>query len=357
MKVPLADEAILISESTPDYGAIWSYHQFLINQPRIDTKGLFRVGRRHVIVCPGYRNLKTADGFPLEKWFHDNKVITSPVRLVEVIPDSAEPIPAMSPGDLSRLDHHPLTLRDFEVELNLRLSSLDIEYRVENGAGFVSVLVPKSTSQGNVQRIKEACSSFGIPIHLKLVPDNLPPAEAFRSENSQGDLCLITSRRTRGYLGNVLQQKWEADEDYWLDNREQLFDGTLSRVDEVLPKGFSGPASRCIVNGSVFPIQNLRSYLTIYQEVMLVFPIESSVATFLSSASVDDKDLKEAVSRGRLKILLPQSIDRYSIGLLQAIAEVNPEALLMSRRLAAATMLDSRRRCPILYPAWVWIPS
>jgi len=53
---------------------------------------------------------------------------------------------------------------------------------------------------------------------------------------------------------------------------------------------------------------------------------------------------------GRVRILLPHSVNRYSLTFLNQLTERAPEAILFSRRLALAHVLDSKRRFGFLYP-------
>lgn len=169
-----------------------------------------------------------------------------------------------------------------------------------------------------------------------------------------GDIDLIPSRHLPIDLSRELKQLCEEDEDFWIDHRTSVLTTTQMAVENILPESFSNRGSRCLVNAAVFPTKNLRTYLTLYRYVTLVvtlvMPLTGSYSNALATLQVKQQELVELAKRGRVQFLLPQSLDRYPLSLLQELADVAPSSLLFSRRLTSATIVDSRRRMPLLYP-------
>ena len=79
-------------------------------------------------------------------------------------------------------------------------------------------------------------------------------------------------------------------------------------------------------------------------------PLADTFAEVLHSLGATEAELVLLAEAGRIRFLLPQPIDRYPAPLLNALAIRAPNSLLLSRTLAAATVADSRRRIPLLYP-------
>lgn len=165
-----------------------------------------------------------------------------------------------------------------------------------------------------------------------------------------GDIDLIPSRRLPNNFSKELKQLYEEDEDFWIDRCMNVLTTTQITVKDILPKTFSNRGSRCLVDAAVFPTKNLRTYLTLYRYVTLVMPLTDSYSNALATLQVKQQELVELAKRGRVQFLLPQSLDRYPLSLLQDLADVAPSSLLFSRRLASITIIDSRRRMPLLYP-------
>ena len=60
-------------------------------------------------------------------------------------------------------------------------------------------------------------------------------------------------------------------------------------------------------------------------------------------------DLQELVRLKRLRLILPYSADRYPPEMLEALYEADPALLMLSRDLAAKTIMHGQRKDPLLY--------
>jgi hypothetical protein len=79
-------------------------------------------------------------------------------------------------------------------------------------------------------------------------------------------------------------------------------------------------------------------------------PIADHLPLALAALRCTVDDLLSLARAGRVQFLLPQSPDRYDTRLVQRLAEEAPGSLILSRRLAVATIADMQRRGLVHYP-------
>jgi len=338
-----------------DHYARWSYEQLLLQQPHVTFQGLWRVGHMHYIVCPDIDSALTVDGKSLRAWFDGEcRVMTAQVHLVPSCPTNAESVPERSASQRSVQAGAPRTKRELLVDLHLELSkdfpAFGIEYP---GADVVLVTrQPLSDEERNEARTAYRHLGHFIPLQFKTDPTRDPDLEPFRFDSRlriQGDIELIPSSRLAGRGGRALRFLVEDDEQAWVDSRRRLSTGVEVETSDMLPPGWSATGKLgCLVD--VFIPENIRTYLSLYETVNLAMPLEGDFDRTLTALGIAPKELTTLVEHGRVRLLLPQAVDRYPEKWLSDIAERAPQNLLLSRRLAAATMADARRRVPLLFP-------
>ena len=133
----------------------------------------------------------------------------------------------------------------------------------------------------------------------------------------------------------------DEDEDFWVAHRKDLFGPQWSSLKDVLPKAFRG-SSACLVDN--MGAANIRTYLPIYRRVLLVAPLSGQHERMLAELRITQAELLELMRLGRVQLVCPQSLDRYPPALINAAAEAAPDAVLLSRRLAASSVIDARHR-------------
>ena len=161
---------------------------------------------------------------------------------------------------------------------------------------------------------------------------------------------LVTSKRLAASFGAAARVALEEDEDFWMRNRTKLFTGEIGATDNLVPKAFKPDAGSCLVDASVFRPANLRTYLSLYNKILIVMPLDMAYANALEALRATEDEVVELASRGRVQFLMPQSIHRYPPRLVSRLTELDNKPVLLSRRLATLTVRDARRRIPLLYP-------
>jgi hypothetical protein len=143
----------------------------------------------------------------------------------------------------------------------------------------------------------------------------------------------------------------EEDEEFWLSQREEaLLGGSGLAGSAMFPQSWNCKEFRCVVDATVFPVANMRSYLTLFDTIFLGLPLGDKFAEALAHLGATRTELVQLVGSGRVKILLPHSVERYDLGWLAEVLEAKPDGVVSSRRIACGVMADTRRRLPFLHP-------
>ena len=334
--------------------ARWSYERLLLLQPHVGVEGLWKMGKHFFAVCPELdHGLKTEDGQSLDDWFRNSgRAVGSPIRLVSAPPKNAVRVQERTAVELAELLGAPLTVRDMFVELALTLPKEFPEFDFTTSPPNALVSVSRALTKKEEDELRAAFSKLGSALNLKIEVDSprLSTPLQFYYKHGAGDIDLMPSRLFPRLLSQQLTRLWEDDEDFWIDHRVSVLASDLRDPKALLPSSFMRKGSCCVVNAAVFPTKNLRTYLTLYRRVIIVMPLDLRYREILSSLRVSEDELVELAKRGRVQFLVTQSPHRYPLRLLEGLAEAAPDTLLFSRRLAAATIAEARRRIPLLYP-------
>ncbi|WP_437975341.1 hypothetical protein WMF11_46415 [Sorangium sp. So ce295] len=337
-----------------DHYCRWSYEQLLLQQPQIQFAGLWRQGYQHYIVCPTLSTAKAAGGEDLRLWFDKQcRVVTAPVKIVEQCPAGAERVPERTCEERARLAGAPRTRRDVLVDLGLALPPDFPPFTIDDPGTDVVFVTTRKLSDTEKSQVSSAYAEmgYGVQILFAVDPSRDPQNETFRFEFGQGDIDLLPSRRLPTKYSRDLRFLMEDDEEAWAASRERLFASSDSCATELLPVAWQHSRGlSCLVDATVFAPDDIRSQLCLYDTVLLALPLENSFEENCAALGVSSEELSRLVELGRVRILLPQAIDRYPLNWLAALAERAPKSILLSRRLAAATVADARNRVPLLYP-------
>jgi hypothetical protein len=191
------------------------------------------------------------------------------------------------------------------------------------------------------QRVELACSELGIPLPIEYqleVQQAIAPPSAIRSRE---DFLELSTLRGLSAIAPNVRVLVERDEDEW-----RLFAGGdsgqyFSADDLEFASKFS-----CLFDVRDHSDVQLSELLTIY-DVVHVIPTENT--EWLDRHRVSLDELEELVSMGRLRLVLPNAIERYPENLITAVADVDASALTLSRSLAVKTIKSGARKDPLLY--------
>lgn len=335
--------------------ARWSYERLLLLQPQLAVDGLWALGALgevFCIVCPDLTDDTLAsNGEPIGKWFNEEgKAMGSPVGLVAKPPEGALRVPERKITDRVNLIGAPLSVRSIVSILSVSLPRDLPPFDFKTSPPVASLYVPRSLSDEEEIAFRDALDPYLGRLHLDIVINK----EHFTSELGfrfpsfiQGDIDLVPARRLPRSLAKSVKNLVEEDEDNWVAHRQNLFASESYMVD--LPNAFGVDTSKCLIDASVFPPRNLRMAVSMYGQVQIAMPVASAYSSALEGFQVSEDDLVALAERDRVTFVLPQSIDRYPLSLVQKLAEVRPDSLLMSRHLAALMVQERKRRLPLLH--------
>lgn len=343
--------------------ARWSYEQLLLRQPETEFKGLWTDGDRYFAVCPGVDgSTKERGGKQLVKWFNSEcRVAGVPITLVPEVPSGTAPVPPRGLNEVIENRGGLMTTRDLFVNLHFVLPAEFPNFALRNvarhGVATIEIQVAQNLSLEEHSELSKAIAKIGVsrPFSVSLLPGLIPDELPFRSANPEGDIDLVPSRRVSSARFRNLRWLVEEDDDFWATNRTKLLgERSTTEPTDALKKGFMNEGLGCYVDATTFLAQNLRSYLALYNTVYLSPPIGENPSEKLQALGATPQELVQLVRCGRLRLVLPQSVDRYNQDWLSSAAEACPRGILLSRRLAAATIIDTRRRWPIFYPPFAF---
>jgi MinD-like ATPase involved in chromosome partitioning or flagellar assembly len=334
--------------------SVWNYVSFSLQQPGVPLDGLYQLGRRCSIVVPGFdASMRSLEGGTLATWFEDNKTAAVPITLVAQAPEGAVRVPDPSLEDLVGLRDHPHTNRQLDAELCLRLPRTFPAFRCAGSGGGAGMVIEIERAMGADERavLRKAWASLGYGSTLRLAT-RLNPAigkeePKFRFPNMQGDINLVPSRRLSSVFSRAIRDLVFEDEERWMSSRRGIYRGELNEPSAVLPGWRKVHAARLLVGSGGLGMPGISKLLPFCDQLLFELPLQKDGdATFAASGFTRD-DLFVLAKQGRIVLLLPQALDRYDPALLNELAEKAPEALVFSRTLCAATMIELRRR---LYP-------
>ncbi|HVU04303.1 MAG TPA: hypothetical protein VHE30_21240 [Polyangiaceae bacterium] len=337
-----------------DHLARFSYERLLLMRPEIRVDGLWTDGVWYYAVCPDVGpETQLPDGKNFFAWFdHECRAAASPIRVVSGPPSGTR---LAAPRTLEAVIENRggfATVRDTFVDLHLALPTDFPDFTLDApDAREVVVTVQRALTPEEQATLEQTYGGFdvGLPLRVSVDAAKNPSAVPFRFRSAQGDIDLLPSRRVVG--SRDLRWLVEDDDEFWSSTRTKLLGTTtLSSAEAALKAGFAGAGPSCYVNATVSPTSNLRGFLTLYRTVYLSPPLADRSDSILSTLGVTRDEVISLLQTDRLRLVIPQSVDRYDQRWLAQAAEAAPKSILLSRRLAAATVIDTRHRWPVFFP-------
>lgn len=336
-----------------DYYARYSYERFLFSQPHIYVKGLYydKKSSYYYVLCPDIDgNTKAMDGSNIFQWFANNKVAGWPIKLVNNIPSNALEVEERNIEELINGSGTPDNLRNTIIKLYLMLpKDFPFIYLRYNKDQEIEIVVDKQLTKEENSLLKNIIKKLGIPLNYRLLVDSKVKEKAKFRVFNQGDIEIIPSKFVSDKYSKNLRTLLEDDEYFWVENRESILKGKIKNQTGILPNSWDRLQSRCFLDATVFPQENIRNFLPMYENIIIALPINGYDDNFLFSLKIDLNDLIDLANIGRVSFVLPQSIDRYSLNMIEPLVEAVPDSFILTRRLAALSIIDSRIRFPFLY--------
>ncbi|WP_077927965.1 hypothetical protein [Wohlfahrtiimonas populi] len=205
----------------------------------------------------------------------------------------------------------------------------------------------EKNSKEEIQLICESIGYQGYKYIFKTNTDlNISSEKKLSTVKNPSQLNLIPSSNIQNQFHKSILEQYEEDEEFWLENKFSIFNGNQKLViNDFLPKPFLLNASKCFIDASVFIRQNLRVYLSIYEQVIIALPFNrTDDHDFYNMFKLKEHELTTLIQRGRLIFVIPQNLNRYPEKIIRTILEANSNAILFPRKLAASTILGIQNR-------------
>lgn len=272
---------------------------------------------------------------------HEIRPVTCRLRLVNAIHAGATPI------DVTQDYENELWLHDSPLSvpaLNqlLGLADPDVPMGGLDATPDGGWIFKSFEALDEVQRnqLHSAMKTLGFTADVQFEtvprPDQNPPRPS--GGVAAFDLSLMSSRSER--LGPGVRLLLAQDEDEWRVFLKQrgMREPMQPTIDE---------SGDCLFDAADKSDVRLSELLTLYERVNLI--PDHSDPSWMQRHGIGMVDLQELIGLGRCKIILPFSAARYAPALLEAVAEVDREALVLSRSLARRTIIAGQAKDPLLY--------
>ncbi|MFL5786796.1 MAG: hypothetical protein ACJ748_01975 [Flavisolibacter sp.] len=323
-----------------------SYETFLLGQYNIECCGLFYDNGVYLIHCPTVTaNTQSLEGENLHHWFDMRKIIGTNIKIVNALPENAIKVDtdvdkAKSPGT-----GYLVTNSDIVYEINLLIPGIFPDYEIQLGNPITIVFKEEVTQEG-IHELEAIFQMNVFPIKCSFIND---PAAITKTEAPAGGFFsyIIPSRYAKHKMGKQLADKWEEDEDEWIINRGQILSGKMEGIDR--ENYFNAKKFRCVIDCRAGTPFNIRSYLSLYEEVCIVLPLKN-IESVLKGLDISREELIELVSLNKLQILAPSSIELYDLPLMESLVYTNSRNVHLARRLTSLILQENSRRNPLYLP-------
>lgn len=340
--------------------AIRMLEDFESQQYHLVFTGIWEERGVWVIGVEGGTMPTTRDGVALDLWVEQNRLLLQPCRVhIGPIPDGVDVMPARTPAQRALAYGKVRTLPGIWHDLACALRADFPDFIVWEGPGECFVEPVRALSVDETAELQTAINAIGLHVRpeIRSVGDyqracmsSAPKNKRRLSDGSNVAPMHISSvpraHKRRG-LSERAMRLVERDHDLWSVERTRLWSLDYNEA----PTATQETGARVFLPATVFASVDLRVLLSVYDTVVLAPPIESSESEILARLGVARSDLASLALAGRLEIVLPCSLERYSAGLLSELSEAAPDAVIGPREILVRCVAASRARAPMLLPA------
>ncbi len=331
------------------------YERFRFDTHQHSHKGLFTDGKELFAVVLEVKNNEELLNELTEQYHRFHTLGIPPATIVGEILDTYRVLESRSKFEKTQIHGQPMTMDETINQLVLHIPRKYHPFHVDFlwATNEFKLTLKTAITKSEQQDIQLICESLGYQgyDYIFEVDPTIPdyPGEVEHKPSAHNSMQLTASGLIQKQFPRQLLARYEEDEDFWVQNRHSVFSGDKTEQrDRFLLPNFETKQTRCFVDASVFPRQNIRVYLTLYEQVVIALPLKSEAEYFYRMFKINKYEFKELVARGRLLFAAPQNLTRYSQELLLDIISVNPNAIVFSRRLAAATIQGIQKKSGIV---------
>ncbi|WP_159565216.1 hypothetical protein [Budvicia diplopodorum] len=246
----------------------------------------------------------------------------------------------------------PFNAREFDNNLSIAMPSqfhpfhADLSW-ADNTFTFILKKEISKTEFDEIVLICESLGYYGYKYEIN-TDSSLPEYNYIDKENynNQGNLTLTASSYLKTNYPNEIIEKYEEDQEFWLENKLNILTDTNFTIEQCLTDSFIRNKNSCFIDATVFIRNNIREYLSLYDTIIIAIPLSEShhENNFYDMFKINRIELLELVKRGRVKFVAYQNINRYDLNFLADVLSIDSECVLFSRRLTASSLLGIRNK-------------
>lgn len=338
----------------------FSYESLILQQPQIEFNGLWYDIQlnRTFIVCPSLNDKpKTNSGEDLVEWFdHACRIASCGVKIVDEIKEYFVRIPERKIDEIVSLHGCPILSMNFPYYLDYFLPKGFPKVALYREDGkylkFISECELSDNEKNEITKIAKNITGIIETEFIVQEKNSLFNKKEFKGKDGFKDqLKLVHSNSLKRDFYNVnkaVLNKVEIDDNFWFENQDKIWGYNSEHL--ILPDEFSSNNSACLVDATCYSVKNIRIYLSIFQRVILCFPMSEYTDAFFATIGVTKNELIYLASIGRVQFVFPLPFFRYNVKLLSEITEVVPNSVLFSRQLTAFIIQELRLRNPLCFP-------
>jgi len=276
-----------------------------------------------------------------EQFEHEFRPMTVPLELVLEVGDHLVPVDeAQDSASEAWLHGHPLSTWEVNhllqlTDINMPVGSFDIaEHR---NAWLFKTAVELTLDQRDRVAAGVVKLGFTGPIEFASVPIQTPVSTAdFRLKDQQVAPLVMSSSAPSVPIRRLI----ERDEDDW----RQSLDGRLRT--QVAPPA-EATVSACLFDAGIEGPIELSELLTLYDRIDVI-PGRND-PHWLSRLKIDREDFVRLVAMKRCRLVVPFSADLCRPDVLEAVAELDLDGVVLSRQLAVRARAAAMCKDPLLY--------
>jgi hypothetical protein len=284
----------------------------------------------------------------LQTWFKSSlKPVTCDIKLSQIAPTDQELI--AEPDNYENeiwLNGEPLSARDFNTLMSIAEPDLPkggLDFDNSRDAWMFKVFADlDSNEKETVQRAARKVGIIGNVEIVTLQPPNPQPQQPRRTKEKT-ELTLITGNQHRFQSNSAsINALIHRDEDEW-----RSFLSTRARQEIVEERTSHVQNFSCLYDVENSGESRLSELLTIYDRVDILPDVNGLDWTNKHNVSI--REIQDLTSLGRIRLILPYSCEHYPSVLIDAVSEVNSDAIILSRSLAAQAIIRGQKKEPLLY--------
>jgi hypothetical protein len=278
----------------------------------------------------------------LAEQFEDEfRPVTVPLELVPEVGEQLVPVDeAQAPASEAWLHGHPLSTWEVNhllqlTDIGMPVGSFDIaEHR---NAWLFKTAEELTPDQRDCVAAGVAKLGFTGPIEFASMPIKTPASGAdFRLKDQQVAPLVMSSSAP----SEPIRRLMERDEDHW---RQSLDD----RLQAMATPPAEATVSSCLFDAGIESSIGLSELLTLYDRIDVI-PGRND-PHWLSRLKIDREDFVRLVAMKRCRLVVPFSADLCRPDVLEAVAELDLDGVVLSRQLAVRARAAAMCKDPLLY--------